>query len=206
MQQYDSRMRDLFLRSPWPGVITWALIYISDFSLTTIGARLYRRNASGKIVFEGSFELNPLFERDIDSGKFVSPRFLLFLVLSSTMFAIYWALTVPDSSAIYIFVLGAAICMELAIHVRHLGNLFLFRLNSASCLSGRIEYPRPLILRMSSVQILGFAILFAVVFTFTESWFVCGGMVSCLGLSGKHWILARRAAAKRPKTEQALAQ
>jgi len=199
-------MRDLFLRSPWPGIIAWALIYISDFALTTIGARLYHRNASSKIVFEGSFELNPVFERDIDSGKLVSPRFLLFLVLSSALFAIYWALAIPHNPEIYMFVLGAAVCMELAVHVRHLGNLFLFSPSSASRLSGRIEYARPLILRMSSVQIFGFAILFAVLFTFTESWFVCGGMVSCLGLSAKHWTLARRAASKRANAEQALAR
>jgi hypothetical protein len=72
-------MRDLFLLSPWPGTIAWAVIYISDYVLTITCARLYRRNLASKIVFQGSFELNPIFQRDVDSLKIVSPRFLLFL-------------------------------------------------------------------------------------------------------------------------------
>ena len=203
-----SGMRDFFLRTPWPGTIAWAVIYISDFVLTIACARLYRRNMSQTIVFEGSFELNPVFQRDVDSMKWISPRFLLLLVLSSTLMTVYWAFYVPSSPGTYAFVLGAFLCMELAIHVRHLGNLYLFssRLTGEQT-RGRIEYARPLTLRMSSVQILGFAILFAVVFTFTGSWFACGGMASCFGLSAKHWYLAHRASAKRTaQPEQAIAK
>jgi uncharacterized membrane protein len=197
-------MRDFFLSSPWPGTIAWALIYISDFVLTITCARRYRRNLAGKIVFEGSLELNPVFEREVNSEKYFSPRFLLLLVLTSTLIPIYWVLNVPNYPGLYTFVLGALLSSQLAIHVRHLGNLYLFSSTLTSDhLSGRIEYARPLILRMSSVQILGFAILFAVNFVFTGSWFTAGGMVSCSALSAKHWYLARRAAAKRAKTAEA---
>jgi hypothetical protein len=190
-------MREVFLHSPWPGTVAWAILYISDFVLTITCARLYRRNIAGKIVFEGSFELNPVFQGDVDSMKFFSPRFLLTLVLTSTLTAIYWTLCLPSSHDVYSFLLGAAICLELAIHVRHLQNLFLFSSTlTAEQLRGRIEYARPLMLRMSSMQALGFAILFAVVFAFTASWFAAGGIFSCLSMSGKHWYLARRAAAK----------
>jgi hypothetical protein len=162
---------------------------------------------AGKIVFEGSFELNPVFQRDIDSIKFVSPRFLLALVLTSTLTAIYWALMVPGYPRLYAFVLGAGMCLELAIHVRHLGNLYLFSSPLVvEQLRGRIEYARPLLLRMSAVQVLGLALLFAVVFGYTENWFVGGGAASCFVLSLKHWHLARRATRKRSaKEEPALA-
>ena len=198
-----SNMRDFFLNSPWPGTVAWALIYISDFVLTIACARL-RRNVADKIILDGSFELNPVFQRDVDSKKFVSPRFLLLLILTSTFIVIIWALAVPDSPKVYSFLLGAAMCMELALHVRHLGNLYLFSSRlTAEQLRGRIEYGRPLLLRMSSVQILGFAILFAVVFVFSGNWFVAGGSVSCLSLSLKHWYLARRAAGNQvAKLEQ----
>jgi hypothetical protein len=191
-------MRDFFLSSPWPGMIAWALIYISDFVLTITCARLYRRNVASKIIFEGSFELNPVFQRDVDSMKFFSPRFLLALVLSSTLIAIEWALAVPDYPGFYTLLLGAFICMELAIHVRHLGNLHLFGSRiTAKQLSGRIEYARPLMLHMSSAQILGFAILFGVAFAFTGNTFLAGGMVACISLAAKQHYLARRAAAQR---------
>jgi hypothetical protein len=99
-------MREFFLSSPWPGTIVWALIYISDFVLTITCARLYRRNLASKIVFEGSFELNPVFQRDFYSMKYWSPRFLLLLVLSSTWLVIYWARAMPSSPELYTFVIG----------------------------------------------------------------------------------------------------
>lgn len=201
-------MREFFLGSPWPATIAWALIYISDFVLTITCARLYRRHLANKIVFEGSFELNPVFQREVDTMKYWSPRFLLLLVLSSTWLVVCWALAMPSSPELYTFVIGGVICMQLAIHVRHLGNLHLFRSPlTAEQVSGRIEYARPLILQKSSVQMLGFAIMFGLLFAFTGSWFVGGGMVSCFALSGKHWYLARRAAAKRAaNVEQAFAK
>jgi hypothetical protein len=191
-------MRDFFLSSPWPGTIAWALIYISDFVLTITCARLYRKNLANKIVFEGSFELNPVFERDVDSMKYFSPRFLVALVLSSTFIAIAWVLGAQSSPGLYAFLLGAVMCVQLTVHVRHIGNLHFYgsRLSSEQ-ISGRIEYPRPVMLSRSSVQLLGFVLLFAVVFVFTGNWFIGGGMFSCSVLSAKHWLLARQAARKR---------
>jgi hypothetical protein len=198
-----SIMRDIFLRSPWPGTLAWAVLYVSDFVLTITCARLYRRNVANKIVFEGSFELNPAFQADVDSMKWVSPRFVLALVLTSTLISIYWALSLPSSPEIYSFLLGAGICLELAIHVRHLQNLYLFgSVLTTEQLHGRIEYARPLMLRISSVQAFGFGILFAVVFSFTANWFAAGGMISCFSISAKHWYLARRVAAKRAATAE----
>jgi len=134
----------------------------------------------------------------VNAEKYFSPRFLLFLVLTSTLIAVYWALSMPTYPAYYTFVLGAVLSSELAVHVRHFGNLFLFSTKlTADHISGRIEYARPLMLRMSSVQLLGFAILFAVSFAVTGSWFAAGGMFSCSVLTAKHWLLARRASVKR---------
>jgi hypothetical protein len=54
---------------------------------------------------------------------------------------------------------------------------------------------------------LAFAMMFGLLFAFTGGWFLGGGMVSCFALSGRHWYLARRAAAKRAANgEQALAK
>jgi hypothetical protein len=199
---YDFGMRDFFLSSPWPGTIAWAFSYISDYVLTITCARLYRRNAASKIVFEGSFELNPIFQKDVDSLKLVSPRFLVLLVLTSTQIAISWALTIPSSPEAYAFVVGAFICLELAIHVRHITNLYLFSSRSAAeQMRGRIDYGRPLILRMSAVQILSFAVLFAVGLAFTGSWFFAGGAVSCSFLSFRNWRQAHAAARKQTTKE-----
>lgn len=79
------------------------------------------------------------------------------------------------------------------IHLRHLKNLFMFRaIRAAGGLVGRIEYPRTLILRMSSFESLAFAGAYLLLFAFTGSWFICGGVVGCLSVGIKHWLMARK--------------
>jgi hypothetical protein len=192
-------LREFFLSSPWPGVVLWCILYVSDFVLTVTCARLYKRSVAEKIVFEGSFELNPFFQSDVDSLSFVSPRFLATLVLNAVLLVIIWALEYDSLPDFYAFVLGAFICLQLAVHVRHLRNLFLFRaLRNTEVVRGRIEYTRPLILRLSSIEFLAFSGLYGIVFVFTKSWFVIGGTSACFLTAGKHWWLAHRHVARKP--------
>ncbi len=86
--------------------------------------------------------------------------------------------------------------VQLTVHVRHLRNYILFRAVAAGDgISGRIEYRRPIMLRLSSVELLAFAVVYAVIFAFTESWFVLGGVFACGALSLNHRLLSRRARA-----------
>jgi hypothetical protein len=183
----------------WAGPVAWSVLYISDQTLTILCARLYRQGAGEKIVFEGSFELNPLFQRQVDSLRWISGRFLFMLFLTNVLIALVWWLNRQSSPEAYYFLLGAAICLQLAIHVRHLRNLFLFRaMRGTNAVRGRIEYSRPLILKMSSVEFLSFSALFALLFVFTGSWFVMGGALMCFFTAGKHRWLARRYVASKP--------
>jgi hypothetical protein len=190
---------DFFLSHVWAGIVAWTILYISDMTMTMSCARLYRQGAGEKIVFEGSFELNPLFQRDVDSLRWMSKRFLWMLLLTDFLLALVWWLDRQSSIYMYPFLLGSAICLQLAIHVRHLRNLFLFRaIEGSDAARGRIEYSRPLILRMSSVEFLAFAGLFGLLFVFTGSWFVMGGAFACFLTAGKHWWLARRQVVSKP--------
>jgi hypothetical protein len=189
-------MSDFMVNNLWPGLIAWALLYISDYYYTLVCARLYRNGVNQKIVFEGSFELTPYFQRDIDALNFFSLRFVAALLLGGTWLAIIWALTVPDDRALYECVLGAMIGGELVIHIRHARNFFLFRaIVGGEPVSGRIEYPRPVTLRLSAVELLSFAVALALLFVFTRSWFLLGGALACLLTSVKHFRLAKNSQA-----------
>ena len=84
------------------------------------------------------------------------------------------------------------ILVELTIHIRHVRNLFLFRaLLSGQGITGRIEYPRPIMLRLSAMEILSFAILYLVLFVITEHWFLLGGATACVSLAINHRQLGR---------------
>lgn len=186
-------MPEWFLDRLWPGLVAWTALYISDYSLTIACARLYQAGAGDKIALEGSYEITPYFERDIDALRRVSPRFLAALLLSLVWLSVIWWLAMDTWPELYSFGLGAVVLMEMAVHMRHLRNLFLFRaLVGSDAVRGRIEYPRPLMLRMSSIEFLAFSGLYLVVFLFTGSWFVLGGVMGCLSLAGKHLRLARR--------------
>ena len=199
---------DLFFASPWPGVLLWAALYTSDLLFTMACARLYQQSGRDHVVFEGSFEITPYYQKDVDRLRRFSPRFLLAMAATCSVQAFLWWLTIgvamsgygvfmPDG---YLFGLGAMVLVQLTVHVRHVRNYILFRAVAAGDgISGRIEYRRPIMLRLSSVELLGFAVVYAVIFAFTESWFVLGGVIACGALSLNHGLLSRRARAAAAK-------
>jgi hypothetical protein len=182
---------NFFFHSLWPGLVTWSLFYVSDYALTITCARLYQAGVKEKIAFEGSYEITPYFQKDINSLRLISPRFLAMLLLSGSLLSLVWVLDGQSQVEFYEFVLGAMMLVQLTIHVRHLRNLLLFRaINYTDAVRGRIEYSRALLLRMSSSECLVFSGLFLVLFAFTQSWFILGGVIGCLSLAVKHRRLA----------------
>ena len=62
------------LNTIWLGPCIWAALFFSDYYLTLHCAQLYRDRVREKLVFEGSYELTPYYQQDIDSLRLVSPR------------------------------------------------------------------------------------------------------------------------------------
>lgn len=194
-----------FFESRWPGLVFWGVLYISDYYFTLTCARLYQRGVQEKIKFEGSYELTPYFQADINSLRAISPRFIAALLWTEAWLAATWWFSWQSTIALYQMVFGAMVSIELAIHVRHFRNLFLFRAIAGSdVVQGRIQYSRHLSLRMSAVELYGFAVLFLVISVFTRSWFTVGGALSCFVTATKHLRLAQKAAsAKLPEARSA---
>ena len=190
----DAVADNFLVSTPWPGLLLWCALYASDYWFTLTCARLYRRGASDHIVFEGSYEITPFYQRDIDALRAWSPRFLTVLSVSVLSLWTVWSWSIIDfDSGFYLIVLGSLLLTELVIHIRHFRNWFLFRtIVRLGGIRGRIEYPRRVMLAVSSLEILAFAGLFAVIFVFTGSPFVLGGALSCAVLSIQHLRLARR--------------
>ena len=183
----------LLFGSLWPGLAVWGALYVSDYAFTLMCARLYQNGVKEKIVFEGSFEITPYFQADIDSLRVVSPRFVAAISVACVYLGAIWWLADVSDARLYQFVLGSMILSELAIHVRHLRNFVLFRaILSTDGIQGRVQYTRPSMLRMSAVELFAFAGLYAFVFMFTFSWFVFGGVFACLSIGVKHRSLARQ--------------
>lgn len=195
-------MSNWLVSSLWPGLTVWCALFVSDYALTITCARLYLSGANNKIVIEGSYEITPYFQKDIDSLRLISPRFLFALFWIAGLITIMWLLTRQSQPEPYDFILGVLILTQLTIHVRHLRNLFLFRaILNTDWVRGRIEYSRQLSLRASAAELLTFSGMFFLLFAFTFSWFILGGATGCLSMAIKHRRLASKIPASKATQE-----
>ena len=198
-------MPELFVQHAWIGIPVWALLYVSDYTMTIVCARMYQNGVRNKIAFEGSYELTPYFQRDIDSLRVISPRFVLALLITSIILLLIWQSLQTLAPQVFYFLLGAFISSLLSIHIRHIRNFFMFRAASTDAVRGRIEYSRPLSIQVSSIEMLSFAGMFLVLFAFTGSWFILGGAISSLSISAKHSKLARKHVSSTPAGQETIA-
>jgi len=79
-----------------PGLVAWTILYISDYSLTIACARLYQAGAREKIAFEGSYEITPYYQGDINALRSLSPRFLAALLFSLVWLSAVWWLAMES--------------------------------------------------------------------------------------------------------------
>jgi len=178
------------LTTAWLGPLVWAALYISDYVLTLRCARLYR--GQEKIVFEGSYEITPAYQADVDALRQVSPRFIAALLLSTAYVWLVRSIAAwVELQPLYVGVLGAMVLIQLTVHMRHLRNWFLFS-RGIQVIDGRLVYPRRFLLMSSAFELLLFAGLYLGLFMLTGSVFVLGGSLGCGILSIKHYQLARR--------------
>ena len=179
--------------SPWPGVMLWILLYISDYYLTIYAARGFRQ--IGHFQFEGSYELTPQFQQDVDALKPVSRLHLVMLVLCSLVIYLLWWLTVGWLARpwLYNLYLGLFLLVEVAVHLRHLRNVFLVReIRRHGGVEGQISYRKWFSYRISAFEFYMIGSLFLLVALLSFSSFFLGGALVCYGTGLRHGLLARK--------------
>jgi hypothetical protein len=187
-------MQYLLATNPWYGIILWMILYTSDYYLTIYAARGFRE--IGRFQFEGSFELTPRYQKDIDQLRPVSRLHITLLFAYSVLILIVWWIT---SLSIYLqwtypMYLGMFLLLEVAVHLRHLRNLFLIqeiRRNGGA--DGQLTYKRWFSYRISAYELYLSATLFLLVALLTYSLFFLGGAIMCYGTAFKHSRLAQKA-------------
>jgi hypothetical protein len=180
--------------SPIPGVILWIILYISDYTLTIYSARGFRE--IGHFKFEGSFELTPQFQKDIDTLKPFSKRHVILLVLYSLLIVFIWWFTkrllfLPWT---YLLYLGMFLLLEVGVHLRHLRNISLIReISKNGGVEGQISYKKWFSYRISASEFYLYSALFLIFAVLTYSPFFLGGAIMCFGTGFKHGRLAKKA-------------
>lgn len=186
----------LLVDNIWFALAVWSGLYLSDYFLTIWAARLYQSDAKEHVVVKGSLEITPYFQEDVNRLKPMSLRFVRALIFSVLTISLAWVLAVRwlEIPQAFSVLMGALILLEATAHIRHIRNIvFLSTLTRLHSLKGKIEYPRWLSLKLSSVEVLGFAALFLVAFLVSGNWFFVGGSLSCLLTGLKHLDYAKKA-------------
>lgn len=189
-------IEQLLRNNPWFATIAWAITFISDYYLTIYGARLYQAGIKDYITYEGSYELTPAFQHDIDSFKLFSSRFVRQLILSLMVIWAFWWVSVQlmKWSSLFAFFTGGLILREFAIHMRHIRNIATFRYakKTVNGFRGRIEFSRQFIYRLSAIELFSFAVLYLLMFAIKETPVFLGGVLACALTGQQHWAMSKK--------------
>lgn len=192
-QGYNLAMQYLLTTSPWYGLILWIILYTSDYYLTIYSARGFRE--IGHFQFEGSMELTPQFQKDVDNLNPVSKRHILLLIASSFVLLLIWWITRLSIYLewIYPFYLGMFLLLEVAVHLRHLRNIAMIReVRKNGGIDGTIFYQQWFSYRSSANELYITAAFFLLVALLTYSLFFLGGAIVCYATAFKHARLAKK--------------
>jgi hypothetical protein len=187
-------MENWLATSPWYGMVLWVILYISDYYLTIYASRGFRE--VGHFQFEGSFELTPQYQKDIDAHKPISRLHLSLLVLYSLLLLFIWWFTQSFDfiSWAYLVYLGMFLLVEVAVHFRHLRNIFMiYLIRKEGGVEGEIKYKKQFTYKISAFDLYSMGVLFLIVALLTYSAFFFGGAIMCIGTGFKHSRLAKKA-------------
>jgi len=183
--------------------VTVAVVGIAvalDFWLTHAGARasqLVRHVWEG----EGSYEMNPTWESDVDAGRRFSWR--LFGATAALIVALLAVRYVPFLTelgpAYFAFAAGAIMLVQAPVFIAHVSNLQTFRaLADPAAETGRILMHRPFLYGQSGWHFARFAVLWLLLWVPSQQAFFLGGALGCFAFARYMLRLAEEAEASRP--------
>lgn len=179
------------LAHSWIAALAWIVMYTGDYYFTLWGSKL--SSAQRFIEYEGSYELTPAYQDDIDKQRKFSPRFFIWLISGAFVLMApgYMDIGVPY---VYGILVGYVILPELYVHLRHLNSITNYRwlLRPSHGISGKILLPRSYMYHQSFVSLAGFAVFIFLIFALTNSPILLGGGLCCLIHAYHHFSLARR--------------
>ncbi len=159
-------------------VISVPLLMFSDYFLTIAGKK-YRDSEYSKKFTSQEYELNPVWQKDINSGKLFNYKHFLAAFLVTVYF--YFASKLM-SEELFDFFYGAILIVYMFIITKHLQNIFTFKLSTKhpEYLTGMVSVNQMYSLKISQYQILFFAMFLFVINIRMQSLFLFGGILGML--------------------------
>lgn len=184
------------LNHPWLPTLIWVVLSLGDYYLTIIGARLAKKQHI--IEYEGSYELNPVYQDDIDKLKLYSPRMIKSIII---MLPIYLFMGYIPGVPRYLFglLIGATSFADLPIYIRHINNIVTFRSYARvdSGISGNIKLPERRSYYTSYLEFICFSLFTFTAFVLTGSPILLGGSLGMAGMALGNFQLSRKKPGKK---------
>ena len=163
--------------------------FFADYLLTHVGARASQK-VRDRWSVEGSYEMNPTWEAQIDSGRLFGWRVVAVPALLAVLLSIVRLLAESGTGlwldpAYFGFAIGVMLLLQGPVLMVHGANLQTFRaLADPTAVEGGTRFRRWFVHRQGAVYLWQFAILWAVLWLPSQQAFFLGGVVSC-GLFGR---------------------
>ena len=172
----------------WFIIPVWIALYIGDYYLTIYTAQKITTEMAQHLEFERSYELNPFYEGDVNQLRKISPRFILMLLLTSGFLLFAWWITrLLQLPALFDFIAGELILLELTVQLRHLRNLALIQSYQPGAIIGHLRYAYWFGLRLSGWELFSVSASYLILGILLGSWFLVGGTVGNFMAGLKHW-------------------
>lgn len=171
--------------------------FILDWSLTHIGAAASQK-VRDRWASEGSYELNPSWQAEIDAGRRFTWRLIgVAIVLAVLLLAMRYLTEFGELDLAFFAVgAGAVLLLQAPTIMVHANNLQTFRdLTDPTAITGSVRFSRWLVLRQAAWYLVRFAVLWLVLWVPSQQAFFLGGALSCAMFGVR---LARLPTAARP--------
>ena len=188
-------------------IVVVVAAFFADYLLTHLGARASQR-VRDRWSVEGSYEMNPTWERQIDSGRLLGLRVFVVPALLAALLAavrlLSWVGGELVDPAFFAFAVGSIALLQAPVLMVHAANLQTFRdLADPTAVEGGVRYRRWFVYSQGAAHLVRFAVLWLVLWLPSQQAFFLGGALACLIFARRLTRLgtvARRAAGVAPGT------
>jgi hypothetical protein len=156
--------------------------FVLDWSLTHIGAAASQK-VRDRWASEGSYELNPTWQSDVDAGRRFTWRMVgVAVALAALLLAMRYVVELGElDPPIFAVAAGAVLLLQAPTIMVHANNLQTFRdLADPTAITGSVRFSRWLVLRQAAWYLVRFAALWLVLWVPSQQAFFLGGALSCL--------------------------
>ncbi len=169
------------------------ILMITDYALTIWGAVLSRKQYA--LHFKTKiYELNPMWQKDVEKLKFFSLKHMVAVVIVTGYFLLIALIFPEEYNRIFSLVLGMVTIPFLTIIGRHMSNvlLFSFLILNPGEVEGEVAISKLLTNKTSQYNILPYIFIIGIIYFYTYSDFVLGGVLGCTILFFEHYIWKAR--------------